>query len=169
MPILIIVHKKNNGLPTFPFKIFLLIILVLILGSIIYLYNTAPRVTVSNNPVTSSVKTEVISQLIPDFSDFPIYPGSVVINSYKKTESNSVGYEVNLKSKDPVNQVMAWYQTQLSQREWRILESPDFPDSLRSQTLIVQKGPQKLILTVEDEHQVGKTEIGAEVPLFIPE
>lgn len=116
-----------------------------------------------------SEKTEVYGEVVEDFSDFPIHPEAEVVNSYRKNENNKIGYEIILSSSSPVVEVMNWYIDQLPLYGWEISELPQNRESKMGQNILAVKGPMKLILTVEDEHLGGETEISAEVPLFIPE
>lgn len=112
----------------------------------------------------SSEKVELTGELIPDFPILPIYENATLVNSYKKTEGQRVGFEANWITSDPVNIVMNWYMQQVQNDGWIVIESPENPDADSEQFAVLEKDGRSLHLTVEQE-TLTETEIHAEFPL----
>ena len=106
-------------------------------------------------------KTELEGQLVPDFPEFPVYPGANIVSSYKKQEESKVGFEANWEVEASVNEIMVWYSDALKESGWVFEEEP-VVDETSEQQLIVRKDETRVYLTVEEGVLI--TEINVEIP-----
>lgn len=124
--------------------------------------NDLPLALPSNT--AANEKIELTGELIADFPILPVYENASLVNSYKKTEGQRVGFEANWTTDDAVNVVMNWYMQNVQNDGWTVLEPPANPDADSEQFAVLEKDGRRLNLTVEQE-TLAETEIHAEFPL----
>ena len=135
------------------FPVFLLI-LVLIFISVALL--------LKNKQNVEPGKTTAKGKLVEGFPQIPTYPGSQIVNSYKKGSEGKIGYEVHYSTDQPAKEAIVWYRDELKKLGWLIYEE-QIEGIVGEFSLMAQKGQQKVNVFTENEE--GETEISVEFPL----
>lgn len=92
---------------------------------------------------------ESYPQLYADAS-LPVYPNSWITNKGKQHDSLEEGIKLKLRSIDPMESIIAFYELQMGQRGW--VSPTDAPEDVEG--FYVNKfinGPESVTFTIEDQ------------------
>ena len=158
-------RPQNTPAQNKSYFIYLLVAVVVLVIVAVTVFILSIKPSEELSPIQEPGKTEVGGMLIPDFPEFPVYPGATTISSYKKQEGEKVGFEANWETDDSVSEVMVWYINALKEAGWVFEEEPEEVDEIFEQFLIAAKDEIRVYLNVEREEGAEKSEISAEFPL----
>lgn len=119
--------------------------------------------TESASPTPGFTMSESSETLVSGFPDFPMYPGTRLISSYRKTEGGKEGYQAIWESDDSMEVVGGWFEERFGAEEgWQVVESPDRFEG--EPTFVVEREGRRFTLGMEMEEE-RKTTISLEMPL----
>jgi len=131
-----------------------LLILVLIFISIVFVQKNKQNVEPG--------KTTAKGKLVEGFPQIPTYPGSQILNSYKKEGDGKIGYEAQYISDRPGKEAIVWYRDELNKQGWSIYDE-QIEGIVGEFSFMAEKDQQKVNVFAENEE--GETEITVEFPL----
>lgn len=110
--------------------------------------------------------TEVKSQLISGFPQFPVYPGAQLEYSAKREKTSTPEGDFRakweIKDREAVDKVLQWYLTELPKYGWVITEPSSDREAMGEQGAQIAKNG--LTATINVEAKEGKTEILVLIP-----
>jgi len=129
------------------------VVLILIFLSLVIVKNNKQRVEPG--------KTTAKGKLVEGFPQIPTYPGSRVLNSYKKEGDGKVGYEAHYFTDQPAKEAIIWYRDELNKLGWSIYDE-QIEGIVGEFGIMAEKDKQKVNVFVDNEDE------GAEISVEFP-
>jgi len=145
-------------------KLLFLLFLIVFVGGCGFNPQTGPKVDVSNNGETVTVKgkegesvTFGAKEIPSDFpKDVPIYPGSKPTGSYVAAGKDN-GLVVGLETTDEFNKVTAYYSEELTKNGWLI--NGQTQGSAPTGVFAIKKGEVSGVVTIQKQEEKKIVEI----------
>lgn len=148
--------------------------IIVLLGVVLYIPtanlikgNTGSNIARNDDGEIEMQDSAVYAQgeLVSDFPDVPIYPGSKIIKSTEINNDGEYGYvatwETNAKT---IPQVLNFYLAEAKKRNWTIVQMPDFSGRAGEEYFEFRINGQKAYFTVEREEDDEPIELKIDFP-----
>ncbi|EKD95688.1 MAG: hypothetical protein ACD_24C00390G0009 [uncultured bacterium] len=149
-------------------KIFLILLLICItIAAFALSFLIRQEQATKTTPMTENKNgtIELKKALVDDAPDFPVYPNSTIFKSYRKSINDKIEYLVIYEVADEVPDIVRWYNKNITESGWTIIQNSDYPEAEDEQILLLRNNKYNLTLVIKDNEIDGKSYISSE---FLP-
>ena len=151
-------RQKKQSSREIKFLVLAFLVFVLILLSI-GVFRVIKEITTNFNPTDSNQQAKTLKEQGENFpSDFPLFPGAVLIDSSEIESAQGKGFSIIWETSNPFPEVADYYRAQLTEKGWLITSSFEKEESF---TFTFEKEKVKGFLGVTANN--GKTVVSATI------